>query len=121
MSNFAGASLRDIQTIIETASAGARENLIAEAVDVLKERLAKAKAGSGKAKRTQAFIAQLAEGKPDYVAAFEASKTPKASKPKAKPKAKPQASVAQGVSAMSDADLAGMVAMLTTELANRNK
>ena len=115
MSNFAGASLRDIQTIIETASAGARENLIAEAVDVLKERLAKAKAGSGKAKRTQAFIAQLAEGKPDYVAAFEASK------PKAKPKAKPQASVAQGVSAMSDADLAGMVAMLTTELANRNK
>lgn len=121
MSNFVGASLRDIATIIDNANASERDALVTEAVAVLNERVSKAKPDSGKAKRTIAFIAQLTEGKPlDHKAAFAAAK---ARKPKASPK--PKAKVAKqpapaNLAGMSDADLAGMVAMLTTELAKRN-
>lgn len=117
MSNFVGATLREIQTQITNAKGKARDALIAEATPVLEARVktAQERGQVGKAKRTQAFLAQIAEGNPDYRAAFAASRKPKASKPKAKVAAKPMASVA----GMSDADLAGMVAMLTAELAKR--
>lgn len=123
MSNFVGASLRDIATIIDNANASERDALVTDAVATLNERLAKAKPESGKAKRTQAFIAQLTEGKPlDHKAAFAAAK---ARKPKASPK--PKTKVAPETSPkhvdpafMNDAELATMVAMLTTELAKRN-
>ena len=121
MSNFVGASLRDIATIIDNANASERDALVTDAVATLNERLAKAKPDSGKAKRTMAFIAQLTEGKPlDHKAAFAAAK---ARKPKASPKPKTKVATqpaAANLAGMSDADLAGMVAMLTTELAKRN-
>lgn len=115
MSNFAGASLRDIETTITNANADERDALIAEAIETLQARADRAteRKQVGKAKRTLAFIAQLAKGKPDHKAAFASAK------PKAK--RKPQAKVATKVTGMSDAELAGMVAMLTAELAKRNK
>jgi hypothetical protein len=117
MSNFTGASLRDIETTITNANADERDALTAEAIAILQTRADRAteRKQVGKAKRTLKFIAQLTEGKPDHKAAFASAK-PKA---KRKPKAK-QAPVGSNVAGMSDADLAGMVAMLTSELAKRN-
>ena len=117
MSNFVGASLRDIQTQITNAKGKARDALIAEAVPVLETRVknAQERGQVGKAKRTQAFLAQIAEGNPDYRAAFAASRKPKASKRKAKV----EVNAPSGYANMTTQELAGMVAMLTTELAKR--
>ena len=62
MSNFVGATLRDIQTQITNAKGKARDALIAEAVPVLETRVknAQERGQVGKAKRTQAFLAQIA-------------------------------------------------------------
>lgn len=91
-----------------------------EAIATLNERLAKAKAGSYKARRTQLAIAQLEDaGALDVKAAFEGAKgKPKAkAKPAAKAKAaKPEAetttdlgSIVAGMSPEAKAELVALV------------
>ena len=84
-----------------------------EAIATLNERLAKAKAGSYKARRTQLAIAQLEDaGALDVKAAFEGAKgKPKA---KAKPAAKAAKAVdlcalVQGMSAEERADVMALI------------
>ena len=108
-----GKSLADIAQLVhdELASVG-------EAIETLNERLARAKPGSFKARRTALAIAQLeSKGGLDVKAAFEGAKgKPKA---KAKAKAKPAAKAADLgsiVASMDEEQMAGVMALIVNRL-----
>lgn len=114
-----GKSLADIAQLVhdELVSVG-------EAIETLNERLARAKPGSFKARRTALAIAQLeSKGGLNVKAAFEGAKgKPKAkpaAKAKAKAKAKPAAKAADLgsiVANMDEEQLAGVMALIVNRL-----
>jgi hypothetical protein len=87
---FRIATLAEMQDALSAKlTAAKRKTIVAQCVEVLEARVAKAKPGSYKARRSEAAIAQLkASGSLDAKGAFESAKaTPKASKAKGKRKA----------------------------------